>query len=105
MTFRVDPLSARGCVGHAGDAVVLVVVVPGLDGPPGEAVRVAFLVQERHLGDVADSLVAGPAFDHVNGPQHFHLHVDRGSLHTGLLSPVEVQFALVGARNSAEREV
>ena len=52
-------LVLAGLVGHAGDAVVLVAVEPGLDGAPGELAGVAVLVEEGHGGDVVDAFVAG----------------------------------------------
>ena len=68
-------------VGHAGDAVVLVAVVPGLDGAPGELALIAFLVEEGHGGDVVDAFVAGSALDGVDGAQNPHLQIDRRQLH------------------------
>ena len=70
-------------VGHAGDAVVFVAVVPGLDGTPGEAARVALLVEEWHGSDVMHALVPGSPFDGVDGAQDAHLQIDRGLLHEG----------------------
>ena len=61
VTLRTWPLSLARLVGHAGDAVVFVAVVPGLDGAPGELARVALLVEEGHGGDVVDAFVAGAA--------------------------------------------
>ena len=54
-------LVAARVVGHAGDAVVLVAVEPGLDGAPGELAWVALLVEEGHGGDLVHAFVAGSA--------------------------------------------
>ncbi len=70
-------------VGHAGDAVVFVAVVPGLDGAPGELARVAFLVEEGQGGDVVDAFVPGAPVDGVDGAQDAHLQIDRRLLHEG----------------------
>ena len=70
-------------VGHAGDAVVFVAVVPGLDGAPGELAWVAFLVEEGHGGDVVDAFVAGSSLDGVDGAEDAHLQIDRRLLHEG----------------------
>ena len=83
MTLRAWPLSLRGVVGHAGDAVVFVAVVPGLDGAPGELAWVAFLVEEGHGGDVVDAFVAGSSLGGVDGAEDAHLQVDRRLLHEG----------------------
>lgn len=72
---------------HSRDAVVLVAVVPGLDGAPGEGAGMAILVAELHLGDLADALVAGFAFGGVERAEDPHLQVGRRVLH-GLLPPV-----------------
>jgi hypothetical protein len=76
-------LVLAGAVGHAGDAVVFVAVVPGLDGAPGELARVAFLVEEGHGGDVVDAFVPGSPLDGVDGAQDAHLQIDRRLLHEG----------------------
>ena len=83
MTLRVWPLSLRELVGHAGDAVVFVAVVPGLDGAPGELAWVAFLVEEGHGGDVVDAFVPGSPVDGVEGAEDAHLQIDRRLLHEG----------------------
>jgi hypothetical protein len=70
-------------VGHAGDAVVFVAVVPGLDGAPGELARVALLVEEGHGGDVVDAFVAGSPQGGVDGAQDAHLQIDGRLLHEG----------------------
>ncbi|MAD80197.1 MAG: hypothetical protein CMJ50_05035 [Planctomycetaceae bacterium] len=71
---------------HRGDTVVLVAVVPSLDGPPSETVLLALFIEKRHLRDVLDSLVTGFTFDDFNRAEHLHLYVDRWSLHGSLLS-------------------
>jgi hypothetical protein len=70
-------------MGHAGDAVVFVAVVPSLDGAPGELARTAVLVEEGHGGDVLDAFVAGFSLDGVDGAQDAHLQIDRRLLHQG----------------------
>src|SRR5271170_5385180 len=70
-------------VGHAGDAVVLVAVEPGLDGPPGELAWVAVLVEEGHGGDVEDAFVACSSLCGVDGTQDTHLQIDGRLLHEG----------------------
>src|SRR5262249_34220540 len=76
-------LVAARAVGHAGDAVVFVAVVPGLDGAPGELSPVALLVEEGHGGDVVHALVSGSPLDGVDGAQDAHLQIDRRLLHEG----------------------
>ena len=75
------PLVLAWLVGHAGDAVVLVAVEPGLDGAPGELAWVAFLVEEGHGGDVLDAFVPGSALDGIDGAQDAHFQIDRRLLH------------------------
>lgn len=77
---RLALVGTRGSV-HAGDAVVLVAVVPGLNRPPSEAVLVSLFVQKRHLGDVLNSLV--PCFTgcDLNRSEDFHFDVDRWPFH------------------------
>jgi hypothetical protein len=75
--------------GHAGDAVVFVAVVPGLNGAPGELAWLAFLVGEGHGGDVVDAFVPGSAVDGVDGAQDAHLQVDRRPFHEGCSLVVE----------------
>ena len=73
-------------VGHAGDAVVFVAVVPGLNGSPSELARVALLVEKGQGGDLVDPLVPGSALDRVDGSQDSHLQIDRRLLHGVLLT-------------------
>jgi len=73
-------------VGHAGDAVVFVAVVPGLNGSPSELARVALLIEKGHGGDLVDPLVPGSALDRVDGSQDSHLQIDRWLLHGVLLA-------------------
>ena len=68
-------------MGHAGDAVVFVAVVPGLDGAPGELARVAVLVGEGHLADGFDAGGDGMARGHVNGTEHPHFQISSGIAH------------------------
>jgi hypothetical protein len=75
------PFVAAGLWCHAGNAVVLVAVKPGLDGPPGELTGVAFLVEEGQGGDLVNAFVAGSAGGGIDGPQHAHLQIDRWLLH------------------------
>lgn len=81
---RVPFVGSRVVV-HRRHTVVLVAVVPGLDGPPGETVWLTLFIEKCHLRDVVDSLVTSLALDDVNRAEHFHLYVDRGSLHGWLL--------------------
>ena len=74
-------LVLAGAGGHAGDAVVFVAVVPGLDGAPGELAWVAVLIEEGHGGDVVDALVACSSRGGVDGAEDAHLQVDRRLLH------------------------
>ena len=68
-------------VGHGGDAVVFVAVVPGLDGAPGKLAWLALLIEEGHGGDVVNAFVSGSPLDGVDGAQDAHLQVDRRLLH------------------------
>jgi hypothetical protein len=68
---------------HAGDAVVLVAVVPGLDGAPGELPRLAAFVDEGHGGDGVDPFVPGATGHRLDGTEHPHLQIDRRLSHEG----------------------
>ncbi len=70
-------------MGHAGDAVVFIAVVPGLDGAPGELAWVALLVEEGHGGDVVDAFVAVFSLHGVDVAEDAHLQIDRRLLHEG----------------------
>src|SRR6185437_4753792 len=66
---------------HAGNAVVFVAVVPGLDGAPGEGTWIAVVVDEGHGGDVVHAFVARPSRDGVDGAEDAHLQIDRRLFH------------------------
>jgi hypothetical protein len=74
-------LVLASAAGHAGDAVVFVAVEPGLNGAPGEAARVALLVEESHGGDAVDAFVACSPEGSVDGAQDAHLQINRRQFH------------------------
>lgn len=67
--------------GDPCDAVIFVVVEPGLDGAPGELSRVAFFVEEGHGGDIADAFASCSSVDGVDGSEDAHLEVDGRLFH------------------------
>lgn len=80
-TYAYDlAVGARGRV-HRGDPVVLVPVVPRLDGPPGEPVWLTFFIQKRHRRDVVDPLVTRFPGSDIDRSEDLHFDVDRWSLH------------------------
>lgn len=66
---------------HSSNAVIFVTVVPGLNGPPSESILVPLLVEEGHLGNAADPLVARFAWRDIDRTEDFHFEIDRRILH------------------------
>ena len=66
---------------HRGDAVVLVAVVPRLDGSPGELVRLSFFISKRHRRDVLDSFVTRFPRCDIDRSEDFDFDVDRWPFH------------------------
>ena len=66
---------------HTGDTVVLVVVMPRLNGSPGELVLIPFLVEEDHRGYVLDTLITRLPRCDIDRTEDFHFEIDRWILH------------------------
>jgi len=64
-----------GSGGWVGDTVLTVVIPPGLNGTPGEVVRVSVFVLEGHFGDCAVAGVEGVAGGMFEGSEDAHFEV------------------------------
>ena len=70
-------LVLAGVVGHAGDAVVFVAVVPGLDGAPGELAWVVLPRRGRSWRRRCGRVRGGFCLGGVDGAQDAHLQIRR----------------------------
>ncbi len=62
---RFSFVSPRRSV-HSSNAVIFVTVIPSLNGSPSKSILVPLLVEEGHLGNAADPLVARSAWRDID---------------------------------------
>lgn len=75
--LRVDFARAFGVTSLLGfgDAMLAIVIPPGLDGPPGELVRVAFFVFEDLFADIEVAFFETISIGKFKGTEDFHFEV------------------------------